>query len=137
MPITSKKWVDIWTIVCFILGFVGNSFVLLFYIYRIKRQHREDRYFIPILAFTDLTANLLFTIHNIIDYLYLVTFPSSQLCTALFFLSAYSPLAVIFLIQDFDWKTKSVMHPEIMYPILGIAIISVILIVFLYRGWVV
>jgi hypothetical protein len=44
------------------------------------------------------------------------------------FLSAYSPLAVIFLIQDFDWKTKSVLHPEIMYPILVIAIISVILI---------
>jgi hypothetical protein len=42
------------------------------------------------------------------------------------FLSAYSPLAVIFLIQDFDWKTKSVLHPEIMYPILVIAIISVI-----------
>lgn len=46
----------------------------------------------------------------------------------LIFLSAYSPLAVIFLIQDFDWKTKSVLHPEIMYPILAIAAISVILI---------
>ena len=75
----------IWTIVCFILGFVGNSFVLLFYICRIKRQHREDRYFIPILTFTDLAANLFSTMHYIIEYFYLVTFPSSQLCTALFF----------------------------------------------------
>lgn len=83
----------IWTIVCFILGFVGNSFVLLFYICRIKRQYREDRYFIPILAFTDLTANLFSTIHNSIDYLYLVTFPSSQLCTALFFLSFFTSAA--------------------------------------------
>jgi len=46
----------------------------------------------------------------------------------LIFLSAYSPLAIIFLIQDFDWKTKSVLHPSIIYPILGVAIISVILI---------
>lgn len=75
----------IWTIVCFILGFVGNSFVLWFYIFRIKRQHREDRYFIPILAFMDLTANLFSTTHNGIEYFFFVTFPSSQLCTALCF----------------------------------------------------
>lgn len=45
----------------------------------------------------------------------------------LIFLSAYSPLAIIFLIQDFDWQTKAIMHPIIMYPILGVAVISVIL----------
>ena len=46
----------------------------------------------------------------------------------LIFFSAYSPLSIIFLIQDFDWKTKTVTHPEILYPILGISLISVILI---------
>jgi len=46
----------------------------------------------------------------------------------LIFLSAYSPLSIIFLIQDFDWKTKSVRHPEIIYPILAISLISIILI---------
>ena len=46
----------------------------------------------------------------------------------LIFLSAYSPLAIIFLIQDFDWKSKTILHPEIMYPILGVAFISVIFI---------
>lgn len=46
----------------------------------------------------------------------------------LIFLSAYSPLSIIFLIQDFDWETKTVAHPEILYPILGISFISIILI---------
>ncbi|KAF3983352.1 MAG: hypothetical protein HFP78_00065 [Methylococcales symbiont of Hymedesmia sp. n. MRB-2018] len=46
----------------------------------------------------------------------------------LIFVSAYSPLSIIFLIQDFDWKTKSVLHPEILYPILGISFISIIFI---------
>jgi len=41
------------------------------------------------------------------------------------FLSAYSPLAVIFLIQDFDWKTKSVLHPEIIFAFLIISIVSI------------
>lgn len=45
----------------------------------------------------------------------------------LIFLSAYSPLAIIFLIQDFDWQTKTIMHPFIMFPILGVAVISIIL----------
>lgn len=51
-----------------------------------------------------------------------------KLPSILIFLSAYSPLSIIFLIQDFDWKTKSVIHPEILYPILGISLISIILI---------
>ncbi len=46
----------------------------------------------------------------------------------LIFISAYSPLSIIFLIQDFDWKTKAVAHPEILYPILGVSFISIILI---------
>lgn len=47
----------------------------------------------------------------------------------LFFLSAYSPLAIIFLIHDFDWNTKSVMHPIIVYLTLGIAFFSILLLI--------
>lgn len=46
----------------------------------------------------------------------------------LIFLSAYSPLSIIFLIQDFDWKSKSVMHPHIIYTIIGISLLSIVLI---------
>ncbi len=31
----------------------------------------------------------------------------------LIFLSAYAPLSVIFLIQDFDFAKKEVMHPRL------------------------
>ncbi|MDD5140205.1 MAG: hypothetical protein PHY43_08115 [Verrucomicrobiales bacterium] len=50
------------------------------------------------------------------------------LSSVLIFISAYSPLSVIFLIQDFelpDWRLK---HPEIVLPIVGISIISCIVI---------
>jgi hypothetical protein len=50
------------------------------------------------------------------------------LASMFIFLSAYSPLAIIFLIQDFNWETKTILHPEIIYPILGVAFISVIII---------
>ena len=49
------------------------------------------------------------------------------LASILIFLSAYSPLSVIFLIQDFNWQNKSVNHPEILYPILFISILSVVI----------
>lgn len=45
----------------------------------------------------------------------------------LIFLGAYSPLSIIFLIQDFEWKTKALKHPEIVYSIIGISLISVII----------
>jgi len=42
----------------------------------------------------------------------------------LIFLSAYSPLSIIFLIQDFDFSKKEVMHPEIVWTILGLSGLS-------------
>ena len=41
----------------------------------------------------------------------------------LIFLSAYSPLSVILLIQDFDWSEKELMHP---WPVGIIAVLSVL-----------
>lgn len=46
----------------------------------------------------------------------------------LIFLSAYSPLSVIFLIQDFDIESKQIAHPLIVWSILGVSIISCILV---------
>ena len=51
------------------------------------KQHREDQYFIPILAWLDLMASVFASIYYITDYLYFITYPSSRLCTAIVFLS--------------------------------------------------
>ena len=49
--------------------------------------------------------------------------------SVLIFVSAYSPLSVIFLIQDYDFDTKhTLLHPEIVWPVLGISVISCILV---------
>lgn len=42
------------------------------------------------------------------------------------FLSAYSPLAIIFCIQNFDFEKQELMHPLVIWPILGLAIVSCI-----------
>lgn len=42
----------------------------------------------------------------------------------LIFLSAYSPLSIIFLIQDFDYAIEKIMHPQIVWPIIGISALS-------------
>lgn len=48
--------------------------------------------------------------------------------STLIFISAYSPLSIIFLIQDYDFKDeKALKHPEIIWLVLGVSIISCIL----------
>lgn len=42
------------------------------------------------------------------------------------FLSAYSPLAIIFCIQDFDFEKQELIHPLVIWPILGLATVSCI-----------
>ena len=48
------------------------------------------------------------------------------LSSILLFLSAYSPLSIIFLIQDYDFKCNLLKHPEIVWPIFGISVFSCI-----------
>ena len=43
----------------------------------------------------------------------------------LIFISGYSPLAIIFLIRDFDWKTKWFSHPIMMCVIMTTIFISI------------
>ena len=45
----------------------------------------------------------------------------------LIFLSAYAPLSVIFLIQDFDFAKKEIIHPWLVWPILGASVLSCII----------
>lgn len=44
----------------------------------------------------------------------------------LIFISAYSPLSIIFAIQDFSWATKQFAHSWIIYTMLAVSIISII-----------
>lgn len=50
------------------------------------------------------------------------------LSSLLVFISAYSPLSIIFAIQDFDSKEKWFGHPLLVYWILGISAISCIVV---------
>lgn len=43
------------------------------------------------------------------------------------FLSAYSPLAIIFCIQNFDFETWEMAHPLVIWPMLGLAAVSCII----------
>jgi len=53
----------------------------------------------------------------------------------LVFVSAYSPLSVIFLIQDIDTAEKKLSHPVLIFTILGIAVLSCLLVTLMFR-WV-
>ncbi len=55
----------------------------------------------------------------------------------LIFLSAYSPLSIIFLIQDVDIENKCLMHPGILWPIIAVSILSCLIVwvaVFFIKG---
>lgn len=43
------------------------------------------------------------------------------------FFSAYSPLALIFVIKDFNFTTSKLEHPHVSFLILGLALLSVLL----------
>ncbi|MDX9917798.1 MAG: hypothetical protein RBT15_07250 [Gudongella sp.] len=44
------------------------------------------------------------------------------------FISAYAPLSIIFLIQDYDFVNKQLNHPIIVYNILGISLFSCLMV---------
>lgn len=45
----------------------------------------------------------------------------------LIFISAYSPLAIIFLIQDYDYDRQTIAHPAIVWSLLALSAISCLL----------
>ena len=50
------------------------------------------------------------------------------LSSVLIFISAYSPLSIIFLIQDFDTQKKNLEHPGVLWPIIGVSVLSCIIV---------
>jgi len=82
----------VWSLICFVIGIVGNVIIILVYIFKMK-NYSEERYFIPILALFDLCAIIFTTIYFILDYVYFVNFQSSIICKLITF-STYSWTAI-------------------------------------------
>lgn len=45
----------------------------------------------------------------------------------LIFISSYAPLALIFMIRDYDLNAQKLLHPLVVWPIIGVSIISCII----------
>ena len=82
----------VWSLICLVIGIVGNVIIILVYIFKMK-NYSEERYFIPILALFDLCAIIFTTIYSILDYVYFVNFQSSIICKLITF-STYSWTAI-------------------------------------------
>lgn len=50
------------------------------------------------------------------------------LSSILIFISAYSPLSIIFLIQDYNIQTKKLEHPGLLWTIIGISVLSCVMV---------
>lgn len=50
------------------------------------------------------------------------------LSAILIFISAYSPLSIIFLLQDLDLEFMTIKHPGIVWPVLGVSVVSCIIV---------
>ncbi|MDN3509988.1 MAG: hypothetical protein QY310_14370 [Candidatus Jettenia sp. CY-1] len=53
--------------------------------------------------------------------------------SVIIFFSAYSPLALIFVIKDFNFITNKLEHPHVSFVILGFALLSVLFLWFVIR----
>ena len=74
-------------------GIVGNSFVLIMYVVKMRRTQRETRYFIPILAAFDLLLCLLAATIVVGNYLPYIRVFNDVLCKTSHFLLAISMMA--------------------------------------------
>ena len=74
-------------------GIVGNSFVLIMYVGKMRRTQRETRYFIPILAAFDLLLCLLAATIVVGNYLPYIRVFNDVLCKTSHFLLAISMMA--------------------------------------------
>ena len=82
----------VWSLICLVIGIVGNVIIILVYIFKMK-NYSEERYFIPILALFDLCAIIFTTIYFILDYVYFVNFQSYIICKLIAFFT-YSWTAI-------------------------------------------
>lgn len=80
-----------------LLGITGNTLVILVYRFRMRKQS-EDRYFIPVLAFSDLSASVICASFGIALNLMQAEFTNTNLCKAWWFFAAFSTFMSILLL---------------------------------------
>uniref|UniRef100_A0A8W8LB71 G-protein coupled receptors family 1 profile domain-containing protein n=1 Tax=Magallana gigas TaxID=29159 RepID=A0A8W8LB71_MAGGI len=78
-------------------GLLGNSTVILIYGFKIK-GNKEDRYFIPFLAFADLSASIVCGSFGIALNMMQARFNYNSLCKVWWFFAAYTTFCSIFLL---------------------------------------
>ena len=79
--------IDILCSIILLTGVIGNIFVIFIYAIKMRKDQRESRYFIPILAFYDLMVCIISEIYFLSKTFFWATFYSDELCkTLLFFL---------------------------------------------------
>ena len=79
--------VDIFLSIVFMTGIIGNTFVIFIFATKMRKDKKGARYFIPILALSDLMVCLTSEIYTLSDSLHWMSFHSDGLCkTSLFFL---------------------------------------------------
>ncbi|XP_061163767.1 probable G-protein coupled receptor No18 [Saccostrea echinata] len=80
-----------------ITGLVGNSIVILVYGFKMK-GNKEERYFIPFLAFADLWASFVCASFGIALNMMQAQFNNTDLCKAWWFFAAFTTFCSIFIL---------------------------------------
>ena len=68
-----------------VAGFIGNIFVISIYATKMRKNQRESRYFIPVLASYDLMVCILSEIYFLSNTFFKASFRSDELCKILLF----------------------------------------------------
>lgn len=93
-----------------ILGVVGNIIVILLYCCKVADKN-GNRYFIPILAATDLLGSLSMTVYNVTDNYFFFNYPSETCCRLLHFSLMFTGfLSASFLLIIAVQRYKKVCH---------------------------
>ncbi|XP_062615021.1 probable G-protein coupled receptor No18 [Saccostrea cucullata] len=80
-----------------IIGLVGNSVVILIYGFKMK-GNKEERYFIPFLAFADLWASFVCGSFGIALNMMQAQFNNTDLCKAWWFFAAFTTFCSLFIL---------------------------------------
>ena len=80
--------IDVIFSIILVAGIIGNMFVIFIYAIKMRKDKRESRYFIPVLAFYDLLVCILSETYNLSKTFFWATFPSDEICKTLIFFLA-------------------------------------------------
>ena len=77
--------VDIFLCIVLMTGIIGNTFVIFIFATKMRKDKKGARYFIPILALSDVMVCITTEVNTISNTLHWTTFHSDELCKTLMF----------------------------------------------------